>query len=115
MTVRASDVNELVRTLHDVVVTRSGCWRRKEAHEIGKIGDVIEYILVCEPSDIENAVRRRNRRAIRRLIPLGIENQVRDSHFHVIRLSGEQEERLVLGFQAEAGYGAVISVPIQNT
>src|SRR5207245_9000241 len=48
--------------------------------------------------------------ASRGFVPLGLKKLVGDTHLDVVRLAGEQQERLVLGLPAKAGDRAAIAV-----
>src|SRR5207245_5791187 len=51
--------------------------------------------------------------ASRGFVPLGLKELVGDTHLDVVRLAGEQQERLVLGLPAKTGDRAVIAVVVR--
>src|SRR5882762_5254820 len=66
--------------------------RRQETHEEGELLDRADCLLWRRAGGVGDCVWSRHKLAVRRFIPLGLKQLVRDPHLHVVRLAREQEQ-----------------------
>src|SRR5437588_3620634 len=85
----------------------------QETHERRKLFSGTDRISYYDSLSIGHIVRRFGELAVRSFIPLGLEQFVGNTHFNVIRFTGEQEKRLVLSLPSETGNRAIIAVFIR--
>src|ERR1700731_1123730 len=102
----------LVQELHerieqpDVTGDGGGC---------GAIG-VSNVLGVADPSEVQAAGRKpASQLVLTRQRPILRKQFVGDAHFHVVSLTGEDHQRLVLGLPAKTADGAIVSVVIERT
>src|SRR5215469_214187 len=85
-------------------VGRWGGWG-EEAHEGGKLLNGAEGLGASDAIGVDHRVRHRRKLAAGRLVALGLKDLVGDAHLDVVRLAGEEQQRLVLCLPAKACNG----------
>src|SRR6266511_2295152 len=75
----------------------------EEAREDGELFDRTDRIKGRLAISLGHVVGNCSELASRGFIPLGLKELVGDTHLDVVRLAGEQQERLVLGLPAKTG------------
>src|SRR5207244_4237200 len=85
----------------------------EEAREEGKLFDRTDRIEGLLAVSLGHVVGNSIELASRGFVPLGLKELVGDTHLDVVRLAGEQQERLVLGLPAKTGDRAVIAVVVR--
>src|SRR5207245_9925751 len=85
----------------------------EEAREEGKLFDRTDRIKGLLAVSLGHVVGNSIVLASRGFIPLGLKELVGDTHLDVVRLAGEQQERLVLGLPAKTSDRAVIAVVVR--
>src|SRR5438445_4943096 len=85
----------------------------EEAREEGKFFDRTDRIKRLFAVSLGHVVGNSIELASRGFIPLGLKELVGDTHLDVVRLAGEQQERLVLGLPAKTSDRAVIAVVVR--
>ncbi len=86
--------------------------RGQEAHEVSEPLHPAERFDRTRRLGVRDVVGRLRELAVRRLIPLGLEELVADAHLDVVGLAREEKQRLVLGLPAKARDGAVVAVHV---
>src|SRR6266550_8208969 len=76
---------------------------REEAREEGELFDRTDRIKGPLAVSLGHVVGNCTELASRCFIPLGLKELVGDTHLDVVRLAGEQQERLILGLPAKTG------------
>src|SRR6266446_364160 len=77
---------------------------------------VRNVLRVAEPREVQAAGRKpASQLILTRQRPILRKQFVGDTHFHVVGLTREDHQRLVLGLPAEAGDGSIVAVVIEGT
>src|SRR5712691_8953654 len=87
--------------------------RSEEAREEGELFDRTDRIKGRLAVSLGHVVGNCIELARRGLIPLRLKELVGDTHLDVVRLAGEQQERLVLGLPAKTGDRTVIAIVVR--
>src|ERR1700732_281679 len=81
----------------------------------GAIG-VSNVLGVADPSEVQAAGRKpASQLVLTRQRPILCKQFVGDTHFHVVSLTGEDHQRLVLGLPTKTAGGAIVAVVIEGT
>src|SRR5216684_2136545 len=86
---------------------------RQEAREEGELFDRADHLESRLAIGLGDVVGNRRKLASRGFIALGLKQLVADTHFHVVRLAGEQQEGFVLGLPSKPRDRAVIAVVVR--
>src|SRR6266699_1523837 len=101
----------LIQELHEDIEQRGVTGDSGGAGAIG-VGSVLG---VADPREVQAVGRKSTSQLVlTRQRPILREEFVGDAHFHVVCFTGEDHQRLVLGFPAKTADGAIVAVVIEG-